>query len=342
MPGVHLHEVEVEVLVEEELHRARVDVVRPPWPGGPRPPPCAARSSSETTGAGRLLDQLLVAALHRAVALAEVHRRCRGCRDDLDLDVARALDELLEVDGAVLEGGRRLGLARAVAVLQERELVVGDAHAASTATGHRLDHHRVADLLGDRAGLLDSLVDDAVGAGHDGHVRGQGDLTRLRLVAHHRDGLGRGTDEADLAAAADLGEAGVLGEEAVARMDRVDVGDLRRGDDAGDVEVRLGARAGDRCRWSRRRSAGGARPRPPRSRRRRSRRPASRAARMMRSAISPRFATRMRVNIRELRRLDRGARAAAGRSPRRARRQTASGGAPSAAAPLGHPLIRGG
>jgi hypothetical protein len=38
-------------------------------------------------------------------------------------------------------------------------------------------------------------------------------------------------------------EVRALGEEAVARVDRVDVGDLRRGDEARDVEVRLACRA---------------------------------------------------------------------------------------------------
>ena len=40
----------------------------------------------------------------------------------------------------------------------------------------------------------------------------------------------------------DLGEAGVLGEEAVARMDRVGAGDLAGGDDRRDVEVALARR----------------------------------------------------------------------------------------------------
>src|SRR5208283_919141 len=52
--------------------------------------------------------------------------------------------------------------------------------------------------------------------------------------------LGRRADELDVGGAADLGEVGVLAEQAVAGMDGVDAGDLGGGDDGGDVEVALG------------------------------------------------------------------------------------------------------
>jgi hypothetical protein len=48
----------------------------------------------------------------------------------------------------------------------------------------------------------------------------------------------------DLAGAADLGEVRVLRQEAVAGVDRLDVGDLGRRDDRGDAQVRLAARRG--------------------------------------------------------------------------------------------------
>ncbi len=69
-------------------------------------------------------------------------------------------------------------------------------------------------------------------------------LARLDLVAHgdHRGG-GR-ADEDDAAVGAHLGEAGVLGEEAIAGVDGVAVGEQRRADDVGDVEVALAAGGG--------------------------------------------------------------------------------------------------
>jgi hypothetical protein len=61
----------------------------------------------------RLFDQLLVAALDRALALAEVHHVAVVVAEDLELDVARPLDVLLDVHVADAEG--RLA-PRAVAV----------------------------------------------------------------------------------------------------------------------------------------------------------------------------------------------------------------------------------
>ena len=60
----------------------------------------------------RLLEDLLVAALDRAVAFAEVDARAVGIEQDLDLDVARADDEALEDQPVVAEGGRRLAPGR--------------------------------------------------------------------------------------------------------------------------------------------------------------------------------------------------------------------------------------
>ena len=91
-PRVHLHEVEVEVLVDQELDRPGVHVVaglREPDRGVAHPAPEVGRHDRRR----RLLDELLVAALHRAVALAEVHDVAVRVGEDLDLDVARPLDD---------------------------------------------------------------------------------------------------------------------------------------------------------------------------------------------------------------------------------------------------------
>jgi hypothetical protein len=58
----------------------------------------------------RLFHQFLVAPLHRAVAFPQVDVVSVGVGDQLDFDVTRTFHELLDVDGAVVEGGRRFGL----------------------------------------------------------------------------------------------------------------------------------------------------------------------------------------------------------------------------------------
>ena len=92
--------------------------------------------------------QLLVAALDRAFALAEVDDGAVVIAEDLDLDVARVLDVLLDVDVAEPERRLRLPLRR----LQRRAHLTrraDDAHAAPAAAGDRLDDHREAQLARD-------------------------------------------------------------------------------------------------------------------------------------------------------------------------------------------------
>ena len=120
-------------------------------------------------------------------------------------------------------------------------LVAGHAHAAAAAAGRRLDEHRVADRAGESQGLL-LVVDQPLAAGHDGHAGLLRQLAGLVLVAEPAHRLVRRADELDLAVAADLGEVGVLRQEAVAGMDGLDVGDLGGADDARDVQVALGGR----------------------------------------------------------------------------------------------------
>jgi hypothetical protein len=61
--------------------------------------------------ARRLLDDLLVAALDRAVTLAHVDGVAEAVHRDLDLDVAVVVEELLEIERVVAEAGLGLGAA---------------------------------------------------------------------------------------------------------------------------------------------------------------------------------------------------------------------------------------
>src|SRR5690606_22653769 len=56
-------------------------------------------------GGGGLLQHLLVAALERTVALAQVADVAEGVGHDLDLDVPRGLEVALHIDGVVAERG---------------------------------------------------------------------------------------------------------------------------------------------------------------------------------------------------------------------------------------------
>ena len=231
--GVHLDEVEGAVLVEE-LDGAGAGIVELAH-GGRADGADAVAVDLVEGGGGALLPHLLVAALQRAVALAEVNRPALAVAEDLHLDVTRLAQVLLEVDGRVAE--RRLRLAaRGGERVRQVGGAQGDLHAASAAARGGLHQDREADLMADAQALL-------VGGDRAGRARHAGDAERERgflgldLVAHDPDVLGLGADEADAVVLEDLGEARVLRQEAVAGMDRLRPGDLAGGEQRGNVEV---------------------------------------------------------------------------------------------------------
>src|SRR5438093_1619201 len=84
-PRVHLEEVEAPVAVHEELHRTRIDVAD----GGGDAAGRLAHPAAEIgihDGRRALLDQLLVATLDRALALAEMDHVAVGVAQHLALD----------------------------------------------------------------------------------------------------------------------------------------------------------------------------------------------------------------------------------------------------------------
>ncbi len=183
-----------------------------------------------------------MAALDGALALAEVDDRPLPVADELDLDVARLLDKLLDVEPAVAEGVGGLGPGGHEERL-ELGLVAGHPHPAPAAAGRRLDHDREAGLARCGEPLLHTLH-GAVGAGDDGDACLLHRLLGDGLVAHLRDRLGRRPDEDEVVVVADAGELRVLAQEPVARVDRVGARDLGRRDDRRDVEVALRGRRG--------------------------------------------------------------------------------------------------
>ncbi len=245
---VHLDEVPGRIgrelaALDQELDRPRALVADGPRAGDgrlrhlrPQPGRHARRR--------RLLDHLLVAPLQRAVALEEMHDVAVAVAEHLHLDVARPGDDLLQQHARIAEGRLRLAL-RALQRRGEVALRLHQPHAAAAAAGHRLDHHRIADalgFLGERLGALRI----ALVAGHHRHAGFGRDRLGLGLAAHAAHGLRARADEGDAGRAHGFGKVGVLGEKAVARMDAVGAGLLRRGDDLVDAQIALARR--DRAR----------------------------------------------------------------------------------------------
>ena len=181
-------------------------------------------------GRRALLDDLLVAALDRALALEEMDHGAVGVPEDLHLDVAGPRHVRLHEDGAVTEGGGRFSLGRGNASASPsgpsttRMPRPPPPAEAFTSTGHP----RAATASGDRAvECVRPPVGDLDGGEH-GHARGgHGGLGR-ELRAHGLDHLGRRSDEDEPGRHTGPGEPGVLGQEPVAGMDGVGAAAPRR------------------------------------------------------------------------------------------------------------------
>ena len=99
---VHLQEVEVLLRVDEALNRARADITH--GAGGlhshlTHGPPRRVREA----GRGGLFDHLLMSALHRALAVSDIDSVTMLVGHDLNLNMSRSDDRLLDIDRIIGE-----------------------------------------------------------------------------------------------------------------------------------------------------------------------------------------------------------------------------------------------
>ena len=201
-------------------------------------------------GAGRDLHDLLIAPLQAAFALPEVADGARTVSDDLHLDVPRAREVALGVDGAVAKGRQRLRLAARQRVWQVFE-PVNRPRAATPAAGYRLEHDRLAGPERCHEGPCAFRIDRAVGAGQHGHTSLPRECARSYLVSEEGERLRARAHEGDALFRAAEGEIRVLAEESVARVNRVATVILRDAEDPFDVEVGRHPRAAKRISFVR-------------------------------------------------------------------------------------------
>ena len=186
---VHLQEVEVRRARRRGTRSCRRRRSRPPR-GARRPPSpiCARRPASM-----------------RRAGVSSITFWCRRCteqsrsnrwttlpcesRQDLDLDVARLLDELLDVEGAVAEARLRLAIARARSSGLSSRLVAHEPHALAAAARAGL-HASRAGRSPSRRPRPASSVSVSVVPGTIGTPAACIAAARGRLVAHRRDRLG--------------------------------------------------------------------------------------------------------------------------------------------------------
>ena len=170
-----------------------------------------------------LLDDLLVAPLHRAVALSQPEHRPVAVAHQLHLDVPRAPEVALAVDRPVTEGG--LGLARrGLEGVVQVGLVLDDPHPASASARGCLDEQREAEL-GRIAGRERRDAD------------ARSDPLRLELVSAPAQDVRRRADPRQPRRDDRLRERRALGEEAVSGVDERRARGERRRDERIGVEV---------------------------------------------------------------------------------------------------------
>ena len=139
------------------------------------------------------------------------------------------------------ERGGGLSLCRGHGVGQLAR-VVHEAHPPAPSPGRGLDQERVADARTRGTQRIGGCPGRHHGAREHRDAGGGHDLLRPRLVAHDPHRLGRGAHPHDAGLGAGLRQRRALGEEAVARVQRVRARRLRRPDQRGRVQVRVGER----------------------------------------------------------------------------------------------------
>ena len=164
------------------------------------------------------LDDLLIAALHRAVAFEQVQGRSVCVGENLHLDVTRPQHRLLQEHGRVTE--RAVGLPhRSLERTTQLGRRLDPAHAPAAAACNSLREDRKPDFFCACDQHLD--VCRRRRRPQNRNTRGNGMLFRGDLVSRHLEHVLARPDERDSVLGRSLRQLGVLAQETVARVDRV-------------------------------------------------------------------------------------------------------------------------
>ncbi len=220
-PCVHFEEVKILLPVHDEFNRARTGIVHRLGQSDGLFSHRAARGFVKE-GAGSFLDHFLIAPLDRTFPLAQIDTVAMRIAQDLDFNVPRLGDKFLDEDAIIAKAAGRFVLG-ALEPLARFIVVPGDPHPLAAAPGAGLDHHRVANLIGDFHRFL-GVFDQPHVAGHGADIGFLCDLLGGNLVAHRFDGPHRRADKGDALGLKRLREFRVFRQEPIARMHRLGPG----------------------------------------------------------------------------------------------------------------------
>ena len=191
---------------------------------------------------GSEFDDLLVPSLDRTIAFVEVNQSAVFVAEELDLDMLRALNELFEKDIGNAERGGRLLLCGLDGI---REFVGGihRSHPAAPAAHRRLHHHGIAEFLRQHFRIVDRRH-RLVTARENRHVRELCNRACRDFIAELAENRRVRADERDICFVAGPREVRILGQEPIARVDRIDADVFGERHDTGNVEIRTNRLAG--------------------------------------------------------------------------------------------------
>ena len=241
-PRVDLEEPEPPIGVEQELRRRGVV-----QPGGARGPDGEVVELGALVGRQarrrRFLDELLVPALDRAVALPQRDDRAVCVAEQLHLDVARRPDLALQVDRAIAECGQRLrrsGRQRGRQVLgatSTRRMPRPPPPAAALTSNGKPTASAAATTAAASSGRSTAAGSNVPGT--TGTPASSRRPARRELVAEGGDRVGRRADEGEPGVDHRPRERRALRQEAVAGVDRLGARRERRLDDRVGAQVAL-------------------------------------------------------------------------------------------------------
>ncbi|VVN48501.1 hypothetical protein PS639_06045 [Pseudomonas fluorescens] len=235
--GVHLHEEELAAGIQQKFHGTGTDV-----PDGlGRTHRGFAHGTPQFRAQARggcFLDDFLMPTLNRAVPFIEVQAVAVLVGEHLDFHMARFEQVFLHQHPRIAERGLRFTLGRGQGFGELADLL-DHFHAFAAAARRGLEQHRVADAF---AGVAEGLevLGFAVIARHQRHASGFHQGFGRGFTAHGVDGRGGWAKEDQAGGFDSAGEPGVLGQEAIPRMDRLGATGLGRGNQFVDLQVAVG------------------------------------------------------------------------------------------------------
>ena len=214
---INFHEVKIiRRQVQQELDRADVGVVNALCGFDCKLADLLAHFGRQSNGR-RLFQKFLVAALNRTFALAQMNHAAEIIRDDLNFNVPRTFNVMLEIKS----GLRYVDESKHV---EEFLLVADDEHALAAAAADGLEDDGVADLF--CRGNRHAVARQGLGAFCHGNARRNHGGARRVLVADQPNRFGQRANPSHAGVDDHLREVRVLGEETVTGVNGVSLGGL--------------------------------------------------------------------------------------------------------------------